>query len=142
MTREEFANTEFYHGIKAKYKGKIYNIESVDFDEDLIALDMIEDYDSDEYKIQWVRCENCEIIEDKTSYPESGLSDYELELEKIVEKIKDLTIIESIALLKNKLRPQRPVNPSTEPVGLTGAFVYITFLILGIALGFSIGVFT
>lgn len=56
---------------------------------------------------------------EKTSYPESGLSDYELELEKIVEKIKNSTIIEGIALLKNKLRQKRPVNPNTEPINVT-----------------------
>lgn len=94
-------------------------------------------------KIIPIPSENCEIVENKeeTTYPESGLSDYELELEKIVEKIKDLTIIEGIALLKNNMKPQRPVNPSTEPIGLNGAFIYITFLILGIVLGISIGIF-
>lgn len=77
MTRNEFANTKFYHGQKVKYKGGIYNINSVDFAEDLIAIDMINDCMSDDELIQWVRCENCEIYSE---------------------------------------RPQRPSNPSTQPV--------------------------
>lgn len=49
-------------------------------------------------------------MKNKTSHPESGLTDYELELEKIVDRIKALTVIGGITLLKNYI-PAKTINP-------------------------------
>lgn len=58
MTTEEFDNFKFIHGLKAEYKGRVYNVISVDFEEKLIAIDEFGDgtYES------WKRCENIKII--------------------------------------------------------------------------------
>jgi hypothetical protein len=61
MTIEEFKKTGFYSGIKIKYKGKVFDAVSVDFEECLIGIEEnIEGADEDE--ISWKRCENCELI--------------------------------------------------------------------------------
>lgn len=58
MTIEEFDNTRFGAGDKAKYKdGKVYKIQSVDFDEKLICLTVPYCEDG-----SWVRCENIDFI--------------------------------------------------------------------------------
>lgn len=58
MTIEEFNNTRFGAGMKAKYKGEVYTIGSVDFEEKLVGIYMPEDLET-----TWVRCENISIIE-------------------------------------------------------------------------------
>ena len=57
MTTEEFKNTKFRALMKVAYKGKEYNLISVNFAENLVAINI--DTDEDLY---WIRCENCEII--------------------------------------------------------------------------------
>jgi hypothetical protein len=62
MTQEEFNNTRFSAKMKAKYKdGNEYLITDVDFDEQLIGLDM-NILGCNEGDVSWVRCENCTII--------------------------------------------------------------------------------
>lgn len=53
MTHDEFNNTSFGYGMKAKYKEHTYEISAVAFDEMLIELD----------GDMWARCENVELEE-------------------------------------------------------------------------------
>lgn len=66
MTIEEFNNTRFKFGMKAEYKNNVYDIISVDFEENLIGLDngIIEcnGCGTERTDVMWVRCENCKII--------------------------------------------------------------------------------
>ncbi len=55
MTQQEFDNTSFGKGDAIEYKGEIYNIRKVDFDEQLFGL-IKEGGDPDD--IAWIRCEN------------------------------------------------------------------------------------
>jgi hypothetical protein len=63
MTIEEFNNTRWVSGMRAKYKEQEYGIITVDFQENLIGLDIVEDGQS----IDWVRCENVELINSEKS---------------------------------------------------------------------------
>ncbi len=62
MTLDQFDNTRFGAGDKARYRdGNTYDIKSVDFEERLIGLLMnISGGEPDD--ISWVRCENCDLI--------------------------------------------------------------------------------
>lgn len=63
MTIEEFEKTAFSVNTKVKYKdGNIYNVVSVDFDENLIGIEMFPHNEEINNAIRWVRCENCEIL--------------------------------------------------------------------------------
>lgn len=68
MTIEEFNNTRFGFGIKAIYDGKVYDIESIDFQEAIFGLNNgtveCSKCGHEFIDILWVRCENCEIMED------------------------------------------------------------------------------
>jgi hypothetical protein len=58
MTEEEFNNTKWGANMEMRYKGKIYPIAAVDFEERLIA------YPCDNFQeMSWVRCENVKVIE-------------------------------------------------------------------------------
>lgn len=57
MSIEEFNNARFGSGMHAEYKGDIYPIISVDFEEKLIGIDTQNDGES-----YWVRCENVKRI--------------------------------------------------------------------------------
>jgi hypothetical protein len=58
---KEFMNSSYGGGDTAIYKGKEYPVFSVDFEEQLVAIPS--PYEGcDENEIQWVRCENIEII--------------------------------------------------------------------------------
>ena len=59
MTIEEFNNTSFGANMEIAYKGNIYDMVSVDFEEALIGYDMGDDSDND---VCWARCENVRII--------------------------------------------------------------------------------
>ena len=61
MTKEEFKNFKFTSETIVIYKGEEYHIISLDFEEDLIAIDEFPDED-DEYKqLSWKRFENVEV---------------------------------------------------------------------------------
>jgi hypothetical protein len=60
MTIEEFDNAKFNIATQIKYKGDMYQINSVSFDDKLIGLD--DGFLENETITLWVRCENCEII--------------------------------------------------------------------------------
>lgn len=82
MTIEEFNNQGFGAGDKAKYKdGNIYNVASVDFEEQLIGLD-IEIEGDDEDIITWVRCENVDYIPESSRnviiYNDNDDSEFEI----------------------------------------------------------------
>jgi len=62
MTFEEFDNTGWTGQMKAKYKSKIYDIASCDFEERTIGL-LLNIDGADKDSISWVRCEACEIID-------------------------------------------------------------------------------
>jgi len=69
MKIEEFNKTRF--GVKTiiKYKGEQFNVFSVDFEEKLIGF--VENKDE---QLTWIRCENCEIIENAhTNDNEKGI---------------------------------------------------------------------
>jgi hypothetical protein len=63
MTIEEFNNTRFRSGMKAKYRGGEYPIMTVDFLEALIGLDL-HLMGAEEAEVSWVRCENIELIKE------------------------------------------------------------------------------
>lgn len=69
MTHEEFDNTRFGFGDKAEYNGIVYEIGSVDFEERLIGLSIV-DSDADAENYSWVRCENVKFIPSPTPTPE------------------------------------------------------------------------
>lgn len=54
MTIDEFNEFKWCPYYKAKYRGKWYNIECIDFKENLIGL-------SEPLGIKWVRCENVSV---------------------------------------------------------------------------------
>lgn len=61
MTIEEFNKTRFSGNMKVKYKERERDLFSVNFAESLIGL--IEDcLGSDDGDVEWVRCENVELI--------------------------------------------------------------------------------
>lgn len=59
MTITEFNKTGFGAGDKAEYDGKVYDIASIDFKEQLIGLIGITQGSEE---IEWVRCENVRFI--------------------------------------------------------------------------------
>lgn len=62
MTREEFAQTRFTANMKAEYKGHIYNVISVNFEEGLFGLfDSEIDFDGND-DLFWVRCESVKLV--------------------------------------------------------------------------------
>lgn len=63
MTIEEFDKTGFTGQMKCEYKGKEYDIISVDFEERIIAIDETGTYEYDgENGLDWKRCENITIL--------------------------------------------------------------------------------
>lgn len=68
MTIKEFNSTGFHMGMKVKYKGEVRNLVSVNFDENLIGLEdeesECEECGNTFTEIYWVRCENCQLLED------------------------------------------------------------------------------
>jgi hypothetical protein len=62
MTSEEFDKTGFGGKMKCEYKGKIYDIYSVDFEERLIAICETNDEIDENNSLDWKRCENVTII--------------------------------------------------------------------------------
>jgi len=61
MTIEEFNNTGFSGKMQFTYKGRARDLASVNFEEALIGL--VEDcLGSDEGDIEWVRCDNAELV--------------------------------------------------------------------------------
>lgn len=83
MTIEEFNRKRFYAGtiILHKPSNKTFHIVSVDFEEQLIGVDGNEFYDNipdddeEELSIKWLRCENCEIINEEED--EQALSNHD-----------------------------------------------------------------
>lgn len=71
MTIQEFSNTRFCAGMKVEYQGEIRNLVSVDFEESLIGIEFgereCEECGHISSDIYWVRCENCNIIKDKST---------------------------------------------------------------------------
>ncbi len=61
MTIKEFNKTGFRNGMKIEYKGNIYDIISVDFEESLVGIEKI-DCEGGDKEISWKRCENCKLI--------------------------------------------------------------------------------
>lgn len=63
MTIEEFDKTGFTGQMKCEYKGKEYDIYSVDFEEKIIAIDETGNFGLDnDYSLDWKRCENITIL--------------------------------------------------------------------------------
>jgi hypothetical protein len=69
MTREEFNQKRFHAGtiIHHAPSNKTFFVVSVDFEEQLIGVDENDFYenvpdDEEEVSIKWLRCENCEIL--------------------------------------------------------------------------------
>lgn len=58
MTIKEFSNTKFTGEMKVSYKGKIYNLRSINFEEYLFGLQL----EQTSPGLDWVRIENCELI--------------------------------------------------------------------------------
>lgn len=64
MTICEFDTTGFGAGTKVEYKGVTCPVYSVDFEEKLIGipLHLVCGGVEDETEVQWVRCENCNLL--------------------------------------------------------------------------------
>jgi hypothetical protein len=62
MTQEQFDNTGFTGGMFCVYKEKEFEIVQVDFEERLIGIQELENFEYDEHQVDWKRCENVEII--------------------------------------------------------------------------------
>ena len=62
MTIEEFDKTGFTWRMKCEYKGKEYEIISVDFEERIIGIFEIDDPRDPEANIDWKRCENVKLL--------------------------------------------------------------------------------
>jgi len=63
MTIEEFDKTRFTGGMKCEYKGKEYEIISVDFEEKTIAINEFDSFDDNGADdLDWKRCENITLI--------------------------------------------------------------------------------
>jgi hypothetical protein len=62
MTLEEFSNTRFGFGMRAIYKGQVYLVKTVDFEESLLGLLLPDNQEGDDWEVSWVRCENIELI--------------------------------------------------------------------------------
>lgn len=67
MTIEQFNNTRWGAGVKVlckpmkmKYKPYVADVVSVHFDQALIGV--MENPESENDEIRWLRCENCEIV--------------------------------------------------------------------------------
>lgn len=82
MTREEFNQKRFGAGTIIRYTptDKTFFVVSVDFQEQLIGVDEDEFFDnmpddSEESGIRWLRCENCEIINEEED--EQALSNHD-----------------------------------------------------------------
>lgn len=82
MTREEFNKTRFSAGTVICHTptNKTFFVISVDFDEQLIGVDEDEFFDNvpDDNEvsgIRWLRCENCEIINEEED--EQALSNHD-----------------------------------------------------------------
>ena len=58
MTLQQFNNTRFGAGMRCIYKGQTRDIGSVEFEEKLLGL--VNEWDDEE--LNWVRCENIELI--------------------------------------------------------------------------------
>jgi predicted Mrr-cat superfamily restriction endonuclease len=62
MTQAEFSKTRWGKGMRALYRGEIYLIAQVDFEEYLIGM-VTERYESNPYEtMSWARCENVELV--------------------------------------------------------------------------------
>jgi hypothetical protein len=61
MTQEEFNATKFKARMKALVNGKEKDIISVDFERQMIGLEIADN----SKKIDWVRIENLELVKDK-----------------------------------------------------------------------------
>lgn len=59
MEIAEFDNMRFSGKTIVEYRGVNYNVESVDFVEKLIGIDIFKD---EEYGLSWVRCENVKLV--------------------------------------------------------------------------------
>jgi hypothetical protein len=63
MTIEEFKQTRFSAKMKVLYKDKECPIISVDFEECLLGIGYNQQFEVDD-EIDWVRCENVELVKD------------------------------------------------------------------------------
>lgn len=65
MTIEEFDATKYSGKIKVKYKGKVFDVYAVDFEQKLIAINEFNYSDTEvDFELQWKRCENVELMND------------------------------------------------------------------------------
>ena len=63
MKQEEFDNTSFGSGMRFNYRGVIYDLAAVNFEERLLGLTDSADFDDEsDDDITWVRCESVELI--------------------------------------------------------------------------------
>ncbi len=58
MTKEEFNLIVFTGGMTANFKGNLYPVISVDFEEGLIGLEEFESEEGEDPQVSWKRFEN------------------------------------------------------------------------------------
>ena len=68
MTIEEFNGTLWSVGMKVEilsgvFKGRVYDVMSPDFDQQLIGVNA---YNDNDCELTWFRCENCKIVHSNT----------------------------------------------------------------------------
>jgi hypothetical protein len=59
MTQDEFDQTQWHAGMKAKYQDKVCPIVATDFTERLVQIDL---YQDGEDFYPWARCENITLV--------------------------------------------------------------------------------
>jgi hypothetical protein len=65
MTQAEFSKTRWGSGMKALYRGEIWLIVQVDFEEELVGMvppDELSYYLRGLEEASWARCENVELV--------------------------------------------------------------------------------
>lgn len=67
MTIAEFNSMGWTPGMKASYRGKVYDVATVDFDEQLVGLILHPESDPD--LAVMVRCENVTLVDKPSAKP-------------------------------------------------------------------------
>lgn len=62
MTIEDFNNNYWSGTSKVIYKTNEYEVEAVDFEEKLIAINEFPDLEDEGNNLSWKRCENCKLV--------------------------------------------------------------------------------
>ena len=62
MTKEEFTNQKWGAKMQCGYRGEVYRIISVNFEEMLVGLIPHDEFQDKDSEITWARCENIQLL--------------------------------------------------------------------------------